>query len=443
MYPDSESSSAKLYERACRVLPGGNSRTSVYLKPYPLYAVSGHDARIVDEDGIERLDMVNNYSSLIHGHAHPKIVAAVTEQIARGSCFSAPTRAEIELAEILADRLPTVERVRFANSGSEGVMMAIKGARGYTGRSKIAKCEGAYHGSYDFAEVSQGVKPEAWGDADAPNSVAPSYGTPQSVLDEVVVIPFNDEVRAERILSPHASELAAIIIDPLSNQCGMVPATAAFLSFIRDFTRRHGIVLIFDEVISFRLGYHGAQGAFNCQPDLTALGKVIGCGFPVGAVAGQAAIMSVFDPSGGKPPVPHAGTFNANPVSMTAGRVALDMLTPRAFSYLEGLGSRTRAGLHRVLEETGIDGAVTGQGSLFRLFLAPKTGNDYRALVMTPAEVHLMSRLHRFMINQGVLFSYYGLGSLSTAHTDEDVDYFLDVVRSGLGILKREGLAVQ
>ncbi|MBM3517217.1 MAG: aspartate aminotransferase family protein [Alphaproteobacteria bacterium] len=443
MYPEAKSRSAQLYERARKVLPGGNSRTSVFFEPYPVYAAAGHGSRIVDVDGVERIDFVNNYTSLIHGHAHPRIVAAVTEQLHRGSCFAAPTESEIALAEILVERLPAVDQVRFANSGSEGVMMAIKAARGYTGRGKIAKCEGAYHGSYDFAEVSQGVQPQDWGDPDAPRSVPPSRGTPQSVLDEVIVIPYNDSERARRILTPRARELVAIVIDPMSNQCGMVPATPEYLRFMRAFTRAHGIVLIFDEVISFRLDYHGAQGAFACEPDLTALGKVIGCGFPVGAVGGKAEVMAVFDPSRGKPPVPHAGTFNANPITMTAGRVALEMLTREAYQRLNALGDRARAGLEHALAAAGVPGTVTGRGSLFRLFLAEKKDSGYRAMLMSPKEAEMMAELHRYLLNHGFFFSSYGLGNISTAHTEAEIDQFVETVRNGLGVIKQRGLAAE
>ncbi len=443
MYPDDNSTSAKLYQRARKVLPGGNSRTSVYLNPYPIYAASGQGSRITDADGVERIDFVNNYTSLIHGHAHPQIVEAVTKQISRGTCFSAPTESEIRLAELIAERLPSVEQTRFANSGTEGVMMAIKAARGYTGRSKIAKCEGAYHGSYDYAEISQGVAPKDWGDEDAPNSIPPSKGTPDGVRDEVVVMPYNDVERAKSILTPQADALAAVLIDPMSNQCGLRPASPEFLGFIRDFTREHGIVLIFDEVISFRLGYHGAQGAFDCQPDLTALGKVIGCGYPVGAVAGSAEVMSVFDPSAGKPPVPHAGTFNANPVTMTAGHTALEMLTPEAYERIDALGERARAGLRDALDAAGVPGMVSGQGSLFRLFLVEKKGAGYRNMMMTAEESELMTQLHRYFLNHGIFMSYYGLGNTSTAHTEEDVDRLVEAARNGLGVLKQQGLAAE
>ena len=443
MYPDDASTSAKLYQRARAVLPGGNSRTSVFLNPYPIYATSGQGSRITDADGVERIDFVNNYTSLIHGHAHPVIVDAVTKQVQSGSCFSAPTETEVKLAEILADRLPSIEHTRFTNSGTEAVMMAIKAARGYTNRSKIAKCEGAYHGSYDYAEVSQGVTSQDWGDESAPNSFSPSKGTPQGVREEVVVIPYNDVPKSKAILTPHANDLAAIIIDPMSNQCGLRPASVEFLTFIRNFTRQHGIILIFDEVISFRLGFHGAQGVFGCTPDLTALGKVIGCGYPVGAVAGKTDVMSVFDPSDGKPIVPHAGTFNANPITMTAGRAALELMTTDAYEKIDMLGERVRKGLRDALDTAGVPGMVSGQGSLFRLFLAEKEGDGYRRMMMTSNESAMMTELHRYFLNHGIFMSFYGLGNTSTAHTEEDIDKLIETARNGLSVIKQRGLAAE
>ncbi|MBI4540964.1 MAG: aminotransferase class III-fold pyridoxal phosphate-dependent enzyme, partial [Gemmatimonadetes bacterium] len=284
MYPDPSSASARLFERACKVLPGGNTRTTVFLSPYPLYAVRGHGCQIIDAEGIERIDFLNNYTSLVHGHAHPAIVAAVREQLELGTCFPLPTESEILLAELLCDRVPSVERVRFTNSGSEAVMMAIKAARAFSGRPRIAKCEGAYHGSYDFVEVSLDASPEDWGEADHPRAVRYSKGTPDAVLSAVTVIPFNHVSAAERILSEHADTLAAVIVDPMPNRVGLIPATREFLSMLRRFTSEHGILLIFDEVITFRLGYEGAQQEFGVIPDMTTMGKIIGGGFPVGAV---------------------------------------------------------------------------------------------------------------------------------------------------------------
>ncbi|MDO9062589.1 MAG: aminotransferase class III-fold pyridoxal phosphate-dependent enzyme, partial [Bradyrhizobium sp.] len=199
MYPDPKSNSQKLYTRAQSSLPGGNTRTTVFMKPYPIYAARGEGCRVFDVDGNEFIDCINNFTALIHGHGHPALVAAATKQLALGSAFGLPTESEIDLAELLVARLPSVEQVRFTNSGTEAVMMALKAARAFTGRPKIAKCEGAYHGSYDYAEVSLDPVPEAWG-RNAPVSVAYAKGTPDNVLADVITIPFNDAEAAVSLI---------------------------------------------------------------------------------------------------------------------------------------------------------------------------------------------------------------------------------------------------
>ena len=317
-------------------------------------------------EGDRRLDCLNNYTALIHGHAHAAIVEAATRRLALGSSFPLPTPEEVELATLLCERLPSAERVRFTNSGSEAVMMAIKGARAWTGRPKIAKFEGAYHGSYDYAEVSLGSTPENWGPGGA-GQPAYSRGVPPAVLDDVVVLPFNHAELAVARIEREAKHLAAVLVDPIPNRVGLIPARRDFLRALREVTAAHGIALIFDEVITFRVGYQGAQGVFGVTPDLTTLGKIIGGGFPVGAVAGRADVMAVFDPTGGKPAAPHGGTFNANPVTMAAGLAAMRLLTPEAFAKLDELGAKLRGSLEACFKRAGVPGAVTGQGSLFRV----------------------------------------------------------------------------
>jgi glutamate-1-semialdehyde 2,1-aminomutase len=432
--PDSPHSAA-LYDRARRVLPGGNTRTTVFVAPHPLYAQEGHGARVIDVDGVTRIDFVNNYTALIHGHGHPATAAAVAEQLRRGTCFAMPTEAEVALAELICERLPTAERVRFTNSGTEAVMMAVKAARAYTGRPKIAKCEGAYHGSYDCVEASLAPSPAEWGE---PDPVATPYakGTPRGVLDDVVVIPFNDPAAAERILTPHADELAAILIDPLPFRVGLLPATEAFLGFVRAFARNHAILLIADEVISFRLGYHGAQGAFGFDPDLTTLGKIIGGGLPVGAVAGRAEVMAVFDPSAGKAALPHGGTFNANPLTMVAGRATLAALDPPAYDRLNALGAQARAALGEAFAAAGVPGQVSGMGSLFRVHFHDRPLAGYRAAYANPEE---RERLHRFywgLAERGVLISSDGLGAMSTPMGGAEVEALAE---AALGALREIG----
>jgi len=417
------SKSAALFARAQGVLPGGNSRTTVYLSPYPPYAAAGDGCWITDVEGDRRLDCLNNYTALIHGHTHPSIVEAATRRLALGASFPMPTPEEIDLAALLCERLPSAERVRFTNSGSEAVMIAIKGARAFTGRPKIAKFEGAYHGSYDYAEVSLGSTPETWGSLAAPVSTAYSKGTPPAVLEDVVVLPFNHTEQAVARIEREASHLAAVLVDPVPNRVGLVPARAEFLQALRDVTRAHGIVLIFDEVISFRVGYHGAQGALGVTPDMTTLGKIIGGGFPVGAVAGRADVMAVFDPTrGGSPPAPHGGTFNANPVTMAAGLAAMRLLTPEAFAKLDELGAKLRGSLEACFKRAGVPGAVSGQGSLFRVHPTDRELTDYRSTRTTPEEEARLQRLIRGLMERGVLMSITGLGCLSTPMGDAELE---------------------
>src|SRR5437870_2206528 len=239
-WTQADSRSAALFARAQGVLPGGNSRTTVYMAPYPPYAASGEGCWVTDVDGDRRLDCLSNYTALIHGHAHPAIVDAATRRLAQGSSFPLPTPEEIELATLLCERLPSAEHVRFTNSGSEAVMMAVKGARAFTGRPRIAKFEGAYHGSYDYVEVSLGSTPENWGSLAAPASVEYSRGTPRGVLDDVVVLPFNHTDQTLARIEREARHLPAVVVDPVPNRVGPMPARRDFLLALREITERHG-----------------------------------------------------------------------------------------------------------------------------------------------------------------------------------------------------------
>ena len=423
--------SAALFERATKVLPGGNSRTTVWSAPHPVYAESGEGCWLTDVDGNRYLDLLNNYTSLLHGHSHPAIIDAVRRRLPLGTGFPLPTETEIELAELLCSRVASFDHVRFANSGSEAVMMAIKAARAYTGRPKIAKCEGSYHGSYDFAEVSLDSSPQTWGNAE-PKSVAYSAGTPQGVLDAVIVIPFNRRDEAERILRANAADLACVLVDPMPNRGGLIPVQSAYLEMLRRVTAECGMLLIFDEVISFRLGHAGAQGVYGVDPDLTALAKIIGGGFPIGAIAGTADAMSVFDPRGGKPLAPHGGTFNANPVSMVAGRVAMELMTLAEFERLNALGQRIRDGIGRAFSRTGVDGQVTGAASLFRIHMHSLPLVDYRSAQAANIQAPALARLVGALRDNGVLIAGTGLGALSTPMGEAEIDLFLETFTDAL-----------
>ena len=421
MYPDPKSVSHAIYNRALASLPGGNTRTTVFMKPYPIYAARGEGCRIWDVDGNEFIDCINNFTSLIHGHAHPSLIEAATRQLSVGSAFGLPTESEIDLAELLVSRLPSVQQVRFANSGTEAVMMALKAARAFTGRPKIAKCEGAYHGSYDYAEVSLDPSPDAWG-RNAPVSVAYAKGTPDNVLADVVTIPFNDTEAAVSLVREHGSELACVMVDPMPNRAGLAPADKAYLNALREITREVGALLVFDEVITFRLGYSGAQGLWGIDPDLTTLGKIVGGGFPVGAIAGRKEVMSVFDPRSGKPALPHGGTFSANPVTMRAGLAAMQLLDEAAFARLNVIGEAVREGVNEAFRRKGVPGGTVGLGSLLKIHFADRPIRDYRSAYMTEQETKRQAVFNLGLLNRGVLAASYGLMALSTPMTDADVD---------------------
>ena len=421
-YPDQDSRSAALYRRASRVLAGGSTRLTTFFSPYPVYAVSGSGSRVTDADGVERVDCLNNYMTLIHGHAHPEVVGAAVEQIRRGSCFAMPTEREIELAEILSERIESVETMRFCNSGSEAVLVAIKAARAYTGRPMVAKCEGAYHGCYDPVEVSLGSSPESWGDPDEPARVPYTVGLPEKVMEDVVVLPYNDAEASRALIERHADRLAAIVVDPVPTRVGCVPMRRGYAEMVREVATRHGIVLVFDEVASFRVRYRGAQSMVGVTPDLTTFGKIIGGGLPVGAVGGRREVMSVFDASKGRPRASHGGTFNANPATMAAGAASMRLLTEEAVETLNARGDRARERIDAAFEAAGVAGQATGAGSLVMIHFNRRKLVNYRDVHPDGGESRRVSALHKALLNRGFIVGSGGLAAISTANTDQEID---------------------
>jgi len=418
--------SRALHEEAVAVMPGGNSRTTTFFDPYPFYIQRGQGAHIWDADGTDRIDFNGNYTSLILGHAHPDVVKAAQQAAEHGLSFPGPTEHEIRLAELLKRRVPSVESIRFTNSGTEATMNAVRLARAFTGRPKIAKFEGAYHGTHDWVMVSVGGDPKAGGSRKRPKSVAWSAGLPPAVLKHVVVLPWNDAEACEQILEAEAAHLACLIVDPLLCNAGMIPPAEGFLQRLRAITERHGIVLIFDEVISFRVAWGGAQERLGVRPDLTTFGKIIGGGLPVGAFGGRADVMNFYDPRKGGARISHGGTFNANPVTMAAGVATLNAVTPEAYTRLDALGERLRGGVTRLLAATRRKGQATGMGSLFWLHWTAEPLTDWRSARPKDAEAPL--RVFLGLLNEGVLLTQRGLGACSLAMTDEDVDRLINAL---------------
>ncbi|MFQ5526703.1 MAG: aspartate aminotransferase family protein [Thermoanaerobaculia bacterium] len=433
--------SERLFRRAQGVLAGGVSRNTLLRDPHPIYVERGEGCRVVDVDGAERIDFANNMAALIHGHAHPTVVSALIDQLRRGSAFTLATEVELEYAGHLCGRCPSFERIRFVNSGTEAVMSAIKAARAATGRTRIAKAEGTYHGSYDYAEVSQAPKPDTWGRADHPASVPLAAGTPLSVPEDVVVLPYNDSATCAAILDRHRGEIAAVILDLMPHRLGLVQAKSDFVEMLRDWTRADGALLILDEVVTFRTETGGMQERYGLRPDLTALGKIIGGGMPVGALAGRAEVMEVFTSHNGAPPrMPHSGTFSANPMTMTAGLTSMKLFDAEAVSRLNRLGDLARQRIREAIAVSGAPASVTGAGSMLRIHLRAEAPRDYRSGFPSPGEAAALARFVNAIYENGVVLIHTGTASLSTPMREIEIDALAEAVLAGLRAV-REHLA--
>ncbi len=409
------------FERSKSITPGGSMRASTYFAPHPPYAMGGSGAWVTDVDGRRIFDCANNFFSLIHGHAFPPVVAALHDAIDRGTAFGLPMTGESVLAEEIRRRAPRLEQFRFVNSGTEAVMFAVKAARAITGRPAIAKFEGAYHGSYDHVEVSLDPTPANWGEADHPNAIAYAAGTPAGVVQDTLILRFNQPQQCRELLEQHRDRLADVLFDPLASRAGMVPASEEFRTVLQECCRKFGILLIMDEVISFRLGHGGAHTTFGLEPDLVALAKIIGGGLPVGAVAGPARHMAVFDHAGKKPAVSHGGTFSANPLSMAAGLAAIQAYDEPAVARLNRLGETLRQTANEAFRQRGLPAQMTGFGSLFRTHLCTTAITDYRSCFQTAAQKAAIADIQFSLLERGYLLTPNCSGALSTPMTDADI----------------------
>ena len=420
------------WQEAAEYLPGGDSRNSIFWDPYPIFVTSASGCHVVDADGVDRLDFINTMTTMILGHAPPPVMGAVKEQLDRGVAYNAPNEHQIRLAKLLCDRVPSFDLVRFTNSGTEATLNTIRAARAFTGKNKFAKVEGGYHGTHDAVTVSVRVDVKKAGEAQQPKAVAASEGLADGILDQVVVIPFNDTANARRILEDNKHQLAAVIVEPVMGSVGMIPGTAEFLTMLREFTEENGIVLIFDEVISFRVAPGGSQQYYGITPDMTSLGKIIGGGFAVGAFGGRQEIMELYDPTKG-PKVSHAGTFNANPVTMVAGAVTLENLTPDVYRDLAELTELLRQGIRRVCSDLEVPVQVTGLGSLFGIHFTGQPIVNYRDIAAEDAA--LRGQVFLGLMNEGILMASNLVGGLSTALGEEEVNTFVGALQT---ILERQ-----
>lgn len=406
--------SRALYERARKVLPAGVSYSIRFFEPYPFYTARAKGSKLYDVDGNEYIDFWLGHTALILGHSPLAVVRTVREQLANGTHYGTEHELELALAEQIAKMIPSVEMVRFTNSGTEANMYAVRLARAYTGRSKIAKFEGGWHGGYDA--LHKAVKP--------PYDLPESAGLTQGALQDTLVLPFNNLEGVRERLKGVEDQVAGIIIEPVLGAGGTIPAEKDFLKGLREFCDQHGMLLIVDEVITgFRLAPGCVQQYFGVKPDITVLGKILGGGFPVGAFCGPAEIMELLDHTRYQRPQAsfHGGTFTANPITMIASLTTLKMLEDgRLINKLNRLGDKIREELTEIFEEEDVDVQVTGTGSLFCVHFTNEEVKEPGAAFR--ADRQRLSEYHLRLIANGVFFLPTHSGCLCTAHTKTDIE---------------------
>jgi len=418
--------SAEWRDRAEDLFPGGvNSPVRAYraVSGEPPIIMRGEGARVWDADGVEYLDFVGAFGPLILGHAHPRVVAALTRQASRGGPFGATSPAEIELAERIREAMPSMERLRFVSSGTEAVMSALRLARAATSRELIVKFEGGYHGHVDslLAQAGSGL---------ATLALPASAGVPAAVASGTLLARYNDLDSVRESFAAHGEAIAAVIVEPVAANMGVVPPADGFLEGLRALTRDNGALLIFDEVITgFRVGRGGAQARYGIEPDLTTLGKIIGGGLPVGAYGGRADLMSLIAPSG---PVYQAGTLSGHPLAMAAGCATLDLLGPDSYEGLEARSARLEAGLFRTIEEVGAAASVSRVGSLLTLFFRAIAPGDFDEV--RDADGNAYARFHGAMRESGILLPPASQEAwfVSAAHTEADIERTVSTAREAL-----------
>ena len=418
--------SSRYFEEAKKVIPGGvNSpvRACQSVGCDPIFVEQGSGCYIEDADGNSYVDYVCSWGPMITGHCHPEINAAVASALESGTSFGIPTWREVELARRICEYVPSVEMVRLVNSGTEATMSAIRLARGYTGRKKIVKFDGCYHGHADSFLVKAGSGVATLG-------IPGSPGIPEEIVANTVSIPFNDIDALASLIKADADNIAAVIMEPVPANMGVILPVEGYLEGVRELTAKHGIVLIFDEVITgFRLGLGGAQEYFGITPDLTTMGKIIGGGLPVGAYGGKKEIMEQIAPAG---PVYQAGTLSGNPLATAAGLAALDILSrPGTYETLEQKGEAMAQGYRRAAAESGVKCTVQGIGSMLTCFFGQDgpVKNFDQAL---KSDTDMYARFFRSMLAQGIYIapSQFEAAMISTAHTWDDIEDTVQVAES-------------
>ncbi|MFD1358376.1 glutamate-1-semialdehyde 2,1-aminomutase [Fictibacillus halophilus] len=418
------------FKEAKEYMPGGvNSPVRAFksVNMDPVFMERGKGSKIYDIDGNEYIDYVLSWGPLILGHADEAVVKALKETAERGTSFGAPNEMETKLAKLVIDRVPSIEVVRMVNSGTEATMSALRLARGYTGRSKIVKFEGCYHGHGDSLLIKAGSGVATLGLPDSP-------GVPEGIAQNTITVPYNDLESLQVAFNQFGEDIACVIVEPVAGNMGVVPPQKGFLEGVRKMTEQHGSLLIFDEVMTgFRVDYECAQGYFGVTPDLTCLGKVIGGGLPVGAYGGKREIMQQIAPSG---PIYQAGTLSGNPLAMAAGYATLSQLTKESYDYFKKLGDQLAAGISEAAEHYGIDHTINRAGSMIGFFFTNQDVINYETAKLSNLD-HFNS-CFRMMLHEGVSLppsQFEGL-FLSTAHTEDDINKTVNAFRKAFSKLK-------
>lgn len=407
--------SSKLFNEACQIMPGGVSspvRAFRAVSGDPLFIIRGSGSRIYDADGNSFIDYVGSWGPLILGHARQEIIDAVRRAAGAGLSFGAPTTGEIKLARMITERVPGAQMVRFVNSGTESCMSAVRLARGYTGRDKIIKFEGCYHGHADalLAEAGSGV---------ATLTIPGSAGVPRMASADTLVVPYNDPEALEQVAAEVADTLAAVIVEPVVGNMGVVPPVKGFLEHLRGITRKSGSLLIFDEVMTgFRLSRGGAAELYGITPDLVTLGKVVGAGMPLAAYAGKREIMEKVAPIG---PVYQAGTLSGNPLATAAGAAGLELLTPSVYQKLEETSALLEEGLGAAIAQSGVPARVQRMGSMLTLFFTAQPVNSFSSA--RTCDTRRFARFHAHMLQRGIYLppSQFEAWFISAAHSPDDI----------------------
>lgn len=417
-YLSMSKTSRKLYERACKVFPGGSTRRGLFFPPYPAYIVKGEGCRVYDVDGRGYIDYTSNLGPLILGHKNPRVMKAITVQLDCGTVLGGPTELEVQLAEKIIESFPSGERVIFCASGTEANMLGLRVVRAFTGKEKVLKCDGAFHGTSEGFQEGPGI--------------------PKDTLAKTITVPFNDIGKFETAMRKHRDELAAVFMEPILRG---IPPRPDYLKQIRKITQENGVLLVFDEVVTgFRLSRGGAQAKWGVKPDMTLLGKLIGGGFAIGALVARKEMLRPFKPTRAsgltvdRAPISHAGTWNAHPVAMAAGLATLQELTPNAFIHLDEMGETLRQGIEKAAEKAGIVVQVVGVGSVFHIYFtdqpivdsaSAKTGNQ---LLLRHYDLNLIIR--------GIYPAKAHCSFISTPITRREVQETLEAVEDTLYSMK-------